>query len=115
MKFKLIMALVNPECTGRVVHAAKSAGATGDVILSGRGSGAHETKSFFGLVVEDQTDIIMFLVEEHCVDQILQAIKAEAKFDEPGRGIACVLNIERVAGLESQMEKFREQARKNYL
>ena len=115
MRFKLIMALVKPDLTSDVVDAAKAAGATGDVIMSARGSGAHETKSFFGLIVEDQTDIIMFLVEEHCVDKILNSIKTQAKFNEPGRGIAFVLNVERVAGLESQMDKFREQARENYL
>lgn len=115
MRFKLIMALVKPDLTSQIVDAAKEAGATGDVIMSARGSGAHETKSFFGLVVEDQTDIIMFLVEEHCVDKILNAIKTQGKFHEPGKGIACVLNVERVAGLESQMDKFKAQARDNYL
>ena len=115
MKFKLIIAMVKPELTSDVVDAAKIAGATGDVIITARGSGVHDTKSFFGLIVEDKTDIIMFLVEEHCVDGILEAIKSKGKFNESGNGIAFVLAVDRVAGLESQMEKFKKLAREKYL
>ena len=109
------MALVKPEKTETIVDAAKEAGATGDVIIPARGSGSHETKSIFGLTIQDQTEMVMFLVEEHVVDKIMDAIKTAGKFDDPGSGIAFVMNVERVAGLESQIEKFKEQARENYL
>ncbi|MCH6235634.1 P-II family nitrogen regulator [Cognataquiflexum rubidum] len=115
MKFKIIMAMIRPAITEKVVNAARGAGATGDVVISGRGSGSHESKSFFGLTIQDQTEILMFLVEEHAVDTILEAIKISGELDEPGRGIAFVLNVEKVAGLESQMEKFKEQAKSKYL
>ncbi|MBK9254147.1 MAG: P-II family nitrogen regulator [Saprospiraceae bacterium] len=115
MKFKLIIAMVKPEMTSDIVDAAKGAGATGDVIIHGKGSGVHDSKSFFGLIVEDQTDVIMFLVEEHCVDNILGAIKEKGKFNESGRGIAFVLSVDRVAGLESQMQKFKDQVRDKHL
>jgi nitrogen regulatory protein PII len=115
MKFKVIMAMVRPNITEKVVDAAKAAGATGDVIISARGSGSNESKSFFGLALQDQTEILMFLVEEHSVDNILDAIKTSGELNEPGHGIAIVLNVEKVAGLESQMEKFKEQAKNKYL
>ena len=57
----------------------------------------------------------MFLVEEHTVDTILSTIKTIGELDIPGKGIAIVLNVEKVAGLESQMEKFKEQAKNKYL
>ena len=115
MKFKIIIALVNPEITDQVVDAAKEAGATGDVIIPARGSGVKETKSFFGLVIEDKTEMIMFLVEEHVVDKILDGIKDKGEFSKPGRGIAFVMNVEQVAGLESQIDKYKDQARDSYL
>jgi nitrogen regulatory protein P-II 1 len=115
MKFKIIMAMVRPSISEKVIHAAKEAGATGDVVITGRGSGANESKSFFGLTLQDQTEILMFLVEEHVVDSILEAIKVTGELDEPGKGIAFVLNVEKVAGLESQMKKFKEQAKSKYL
>jgi nitrogen regulatory protein PII len=115
MRFKLIIASVKADLTDRIVDAAKKAGATGATIIPARGTGSHEAKTFFGLTLEAQTDIIMFLVEEHIVAQIMDAIKKSGEFHKPGTGIAFVLPIETAVGLESQMEKFKEDVRKSYL
>lgn len=114
MRFKIILAPVKTEKTDRVVDAAKQAGATGATIIPARGTGMHEAKTFFGLTLEDQTDIIMFLVEEHIVQDILDAINAAGEFSKPGTGIAFVVPVEQVIGLESQMERFREEVRDQY-
>ena len=114
MQFKLIMAFVKPNTSDKVVDAMKDAGATGATIIPARGTGIHEAKSFFGLSIEDQTDIIVFLVEEHVVEKFMQVIKTAGHFDEPGTGIAFVLPIEHVCGLDSQMKKFKDQAREKY-
>ncbi|MGF1637509.1 MAG: P-II family nitrogen regulator [Cyclobacteriaceae bacterium] len=110
----MILVSVKTHLTDQVVDASKEAGATGATIIAARGSGIHEAKSFFGLALEKQTDIIMMVVEEHTVDGILEAIKTAGKFHEPGTGIALVMPIEHVIGLESQIEKFKEQARDQY-
>jgi nitrogen regulatory protein PII len=114
MQFKLIMAFVKPSITDAVVDAMKEAGATGATIIPARGTGMHEAKSFFGLSIEDQTEIIVFLVEEHVVENLMNVIRLAGKFDQPGTGIAMVLPIEHIAGLESQMKKFKDQARDKY-
>lgn len=108
MNFKIIMAMVKPEFTDQVVDAAKSAGATGDAIIPARGSGVHQTTSFLGLSIEDKTEIILFLVPENLALKILQTIKDVAEFEKPGRGIALVLNVDSVVGLESQIGKFNK-------
>ena len=114
MKFKLIMAFVKPNITDTVVDSMKKAGATGATIVPARGTGMHEAKSFFGLSIEDQTDILVFLVEEHVVEKLMKVIQVAGKFDEPGTGIALVLPVEHIAGLDSQMKKFKDQARDKY-
>ncbi|MGB5434367.1 MAG: P-II family nitrogen regulator [Maribacter sp.] len=114
MQFKLIMALVKPHITDNVVDAMKGAGATGATIIPARGTGIHEAKTFFGLSIEDKTDIIVFLVEEHVVENLLEVIRLAGKFNEPGTGIAFVLPIDHIVGLESQMKKFKDQARDKY-
>jgi nitrogen regulatory protein PII len=108
------MAFVKPSIADDVVDAMKKAGATGATIIPARGTGIHEAKSFFGLSIEDQTDIIVFLVEEHVVENLMKVIRLAGKFNEPGTGIAFVLPVEHVAGLESQMKKFKDQARNQY-
>ena len=115
MKFKVVFAPVKTDKTDPIVDAAKAAGATGATIIPARGTGMREAKSFFGLTLEDQTDIVMFLLEEHLVRPILEAIKTAGKFDKPGTGIAFVLPVEQVIGMESQMEKFKEEVRDKYL
>lgn len=114
MRFKLILSSVKPDITDNIVDAAKASGATGATIIPARGTGIREAKSFFGLSLEAQTDIIMFLVEEHRVIQILDVIQEAGEFQKPGTGIAFVLPVEHVVGLESQMEMFRQEVRKSY-
>ena len=114
MQFKLIMAFVKPNITDAVVDAMKEAGATGATIIPARGTGMHEAKSFLGLSIEEQTEIIVFLVEEHVVENLMKVIQLAGRFDEPGTGIAFVLPVEHIAGLETQMKKFKDQARDKY-
>ncbi|MBW1784438.1 MAG: P-II family nitrogen regulator [Deltaproteobacteria bacterium] len=115
MKFKIILAPVKTHKTDPVVDAAKEAGATGATIIPARGTGVHEAKTFFGLTLEDQTDIVMFLLEEHLVEPVLKAIEVAGEFHKPGTGISFVLPVEQVLGLESQMDRFKEQVRDKYL
>lgn len=110
MRFKIILASVKPALTDKIVDAAKDSGATGATIIPARGTGIHEAKTFFGLSLEAQTDIIMFLLEEHMVEKILTTIGEVGRFDKPGTGIAFVLPVDQVIGLESQIERFRQEA-----
>lgn len=114
MRFKLILASVKADITDKVIDAAKSDGATGATIIPARGTGIKEAKTFFGLTLEAQTDIIMFLIEEHLVGKILETIEKAGEFHKPGTGIAFVVPVEQVVGLESQIEKFEKEVRKSY-
>ena len=111
MKFKLIIAAVKTDVTDHIVDAAKKAGATGATITLSRGTGIHEAKTFFGLTLEAQTDMVFFLLEEHLVETVMKAIYEAGRFEKPGTGIAFVLPVDQVAGLESQMERFKERIR----
>lgn len=114
MRFKLIIASVKTDLTDHIVDTAKEAGATGATIIPARGTGIHEAKTFFGLSLESQTDIIQFLIEEHLVIKILNTIKEAGEFHKPGTGIAFVVPVEHVVGLESQMELFKDEVRESY-
>ena len=107
MDFKVILTSVKPDYTDRVVDAGKAAGATGATIIPARGTGIREAKSFFGLTLESQTDIVMFLLGSHLVDPVLAAIQTAGEFHKPGTGIAFVLPVDQVVGLESQLNAMR--------
>jgi len=128
MRFKLIIATVKTDVTDSIVDAAKAAGATGATVTPSRGTGINEAKTFFNLTLEAQTDLVMFLLEEHLVEAVMKmflleehlveavmkAICEAGHFEKPGTGIAFVLPVDQVAGLESQMERFKEKVRKEY-
>ena len=102
---KMIMALVKDEITQNIIDAAREAGATGaTVITSAQGEGLRPEKTFFGLDLATQRDIIIFLVAEPKAREILETIATAGRFDEePGSGVACQISLEDVVGLGSQM------------
>ncbi len=106
MHFKLIIAFVNDDKTDQVIKAARENGATGATIINNaRGEGVTKSKSFFGLSLDTQRDVLMFLVEEHLSRHILEAIAEAGKFEaEPGTGITIQLNVEDAIGVMHQME-----------
>lgn len=105
MQFKLIMALVNDHETELVIRTAREAGATGaTVITSARGEGLKPVKTFFGLDLVGQRDVVLLLVEGHLSRTILERIAEAAGFDETsGTGIAFQIDIEDAVGLASQI------------
>ena len=107
MRFNLIVGFVDPSVTEKVVKKAKESGATGDVIIKGKGTGM-ESSSFFGLSIQDKTDIILFVVEEHHTKKIIASVSEELNIEEPGNGILITLKIDRVVGLSKQIKKIRE-------
>ena len=107
MHFKLIIAFVEDQKTDAVMDAAREAGATGaTVINNARGEGLKQAKTFFGLSLETQRDVIIFLVEEHLSRHILETIGEVGEFDtSPGTGIAIQLDVEDAVGVAHQIEK----------
>ena len=112
MKYKLIIAMVKTNKTDRIIEAAKASGGTGATIIPARGTGIHEAKTFFGLALEAQTDVVLFLMEEKLVEPVLGAIYEAGQFKKAGTGIAFVLDVDRAVGLESQIDHFKRQAEK---
>ncbi len=105
MHFKLIVAFVQDDKTDRVMKAAREAGATGATVINhARGEGLKVSKTFFGLTLETQRDVLLFLVEEHLSREILETIAAAGKFEEdPGSGIAIQIDVEDAVGVTQQV------------
>lgn len=110
MHFKLIIALVEDDKTDAVMNAARRAGATGaTVITNARGEGLERTRTFFGLSLETQRDVLLFLVEEHLSRAILETIATVGEFDvKPGTGIAFQIDVEDALGVSKQIRQLTE-------
>ncbi len=110
MHFKLIIALVEDAKTEVVLKAAREAGATGATVLSqARGEGLKPTKTFFGLTLEAQRDVVLLLVEEHMSRCILENLAEVGGFDEsPGGGIAFQIDVEDAVGVRHQISQLTD-------
>jgi nitrogen regulatory protein PII len=107
MHFKLIIAFVEDSKTDLVLDAAREQGATGATVINhARGEGIEVTKTFLGLSLETQRDVLLFLVEEHMSRSILEKIAQVAEFDtRQGSGIAFQVDVEDAVGVAHQVEK----------
>jgi nitrogen regulatory protein PII len=110
MRFNLIMTIAPADRQEVIVDAAKGAGATGATILSARGTGIKEAKTFFGLTLDKPQEAMVMLVEKHQCAKILQAIYDAGDMKEPGNGISFSLPVESVMGLESQLTTLKREA-----
>ncbi len=111
MKFKLIVAMVTDEKTDKVIEAARQYGATGcTVITNARGEGLTPPKTFLGLTLEGQRDVILLLVEAHLSRHVMEQIAAAGRFEEDvGSGVAFQLDIEDAVGLTSQIKQIERE------
>lgn len=105
MRFKLIIALVQDSLTEKVIMAARDAGATGSTVINqARGEGLEKSKTFLGLTLESQSDLVLLLVEEHLARHILETIERAGKFAEKDSGIAFMIDVEDAVGVNHQIQ-----------
>jgi nitrogen regulatory protein PII len=103
MNYKLIVAALKPDVTDAAVDAAKECGISGATIIPGRGTGMHEAKTFLGLTLEAQTDVVLFLTEAELVEPVMAAIRTAGRLDEHGTGVVFTLPVEGVDGIKEEI------------
>ena len=102
--------MVEDQHTDEILAAAREEGATGATVLNqARGEGLSPTKTFLGLSVGNQVDVIMMLVEEHLCRHVLERIAEVGQFDQTsGTGIAFQVNVEDAIGVRHQIQVLEE-------
>jgi len=110
MHFKLIVVMVEDRHTDEILAASREAGATGATVVNqARGEGLAPTKTFLGLSMGNQVDLILMLVEEHLSRHILEKIAKVGQFDETsGTGIAFQVDVEDAIGVRHQISALTE-------
>ncbi|WLD58835.1 P-II family nitrogen regulator [Salinispirillum sp. LH 10-3-1] len=110
MSFKFLIAFVEDSLTDPIMDAARDAGATGcTVINNARGEGLRKTRGIFGLELQAQRDVLLFLVNESLADAVMQRIAEVGQFDDtPGTGIVLQLDVENALGVSHQMQSLHD-------
>ena len=79
------------------------------MINNARGEGLEASRTFLGLTLETQRDMLMLLVEEHLSREILETISTVGEFETaPGTGIAFQIDVEDAIGVLHQVEELTE-------
>ncbi|GIU15489.1 MULTISPECIES: P-II family nitrogen regulator [unclassified Shewanella] len=107
MRFKLILVFIDDACTDSILDAARSKGATGATVINhARGEGLNKQKTFMGLSLDVQRDVVLLLVEEHLCRSILETVSEVGGFDsDSGKGIAIQIDVEDAVGVAHQVQK----------
>ncbi|MGI5836698.1 MAG: P-II family nitrogen regulator [Chloroflexota bacterium] len=96
---QLIVTIVRKGKAETVMDAARQAGAEGGTILNGRGTGIHEKASILGMAIEPEKEIVLILTPKAKVQRILESIGNSIEIEKPGRGLAFVIDVEKVIGI----------------
>ncbi|MFA9557516.1 P-II family nitrogen regulator [Evansella sp. AB-rgal1] len=99
LKHKLLITIVKKGHAKKIVSASKKAGAEGGTILFGRGTGVHENKTFLGIPVTPEKEVIITIVKNELVKTVTKTIQEEGKLNKPGTGLAIVINTKFIFGI----------------
>jgi hypothetical protein len=109
MKFSVLVAILAEELEEHAIDVARRAGAGGVTILGGKGIGAKEKKTFFGLTVEGSQSVLVFVLEKKLSVQVLKKISQELDLEKSSRGVVFTLPLEHIAGIDiTQIQQFEE-------
>ncbi len=101
----LIVTIVNKGNSKKIIDASKKAGAEGGTLLCGRGTGIHEHAKLFGITIEPEKEIVLTLVKREICEKVLEAIVDGSDLNKPGKGIAFVIEAEKVVGITHLLNK----------
>ncbi|NLO90070.1 MAG: P-II family nitrogen regulator [Clostridia bacterium] len=110
--YDLIVTIVNKGDSERVISCTRNLGATGGTIIFGRGTGVHEHVKLFGITIEPEKEIVLTLIKRELTQKVLEAIEKEVELEKPGKGIAFVLDVDRVAGINHDINNIVKDEKK---
>jgi len=106
---ELIYVILNEGHSDEVMHAARSAGATGGTVMVGKGTGSKEAGKFLGISLASEKDVVLIVSETAKKSAIMKAIVEQAGPQTEAAAICFSLPVTQVAGLR-QVEPEEEES-----
>ena len=109
MKFSVLVAILAEDLEEKAIKSVKEAGAGGITILNGRGLGAEQKKTFFGLTYEGSQSVLILVLEKKLSLQIMKRLVRDLDLNNDSRGVVFTLPLEHIAGIDpNQIEQFEQ-------
>lgn len=96
---ELIYVIINEGNSDLVMHAARSVGASGGTVLTGKGTGSKESEKFLGITLADEKDVVLIVSDSRKKAAIMKAIVEQAGPQTDAGAICFSLPVSQVAGL----------------
>ena len=97
--YELVITIVDQGRSSVVLEAARIEGATGGTVISGKGIGSLDGSLKLDIPITPEKEIVLLLVESTKADKVMDSIMEKAEINQPGKGIALLLDVERTVGL----------------
>ena len=110
MKFIALIAIIQDKDEEEAIKVAKEAGAGSVTILHGKNIGLEEKKVFFGLTLEENVSLLLFVLPRRLSMKVMKALRQTFDLDNPeNNGLAFTLPLTHVAGLDTkELHKFED-------
>lgn len=110
MKFTALIAVIPDKDEEAAIEVAKGHGAGSVTILHGKSIGLEEKKVFFGLTLEENVSVLLFILPRRISMQVMKSLREEFDIDNPeNAGFAFTLPLSHVAGLNNnELHKFED-------
>ncbi len=111
MKFVALVAIVAEEREEEAIKIAKESGAGAVTVLRGRNIGLKEKKIFFGLTLEENVSMLLFILPRKISMRVMKALKEEMDMqNDENSSIAFTVPLSHVAGLNiEELHKFENE------
>jgi hypothetical protein len=94
-KYSLICIAVNHGYTEQVMQTAKKAGATGGTVIRARLAGAEQAEQFYGVMLQEEKEIVTILAADTIRDQILEDVNRNFGLRTEAQAIVCAVPVDR--------------------
>ncbi|HIP61304.1 MAG TPA: transcriptional regulator [Sulfurovum sp.] len=113
MKFTALVAVIQDKDEEEAIKVAKEAGAGSVTIMHGKNIGLEEKKVFFGLTLEENVSVLLFIMPRRVSMRVMKAIRESFDLDNPDNsGLAFTIPLSHVAGLDTkELHKFEHSIR----
>ena len=98
---KALFMVINAGFSDEVIELARKAGASGATIINARGEGAIH-KSFLGISVDSEKEMVVSLVSEEVAQKIMMSIKEQSGITTPAHTVCFTLPVEKMIGMRKE-------------
>ena len=104
----LLVSIVAKGWGEKIISAEKSTGESSVTTILGRGIGKGDAPKILGLEIEPEQEVVLVLIERGIVDIVMNEINDSLGLDQGDNGVAFIVPIEHLMGLEEEEEDEQE-------